>query len=222
VPWIDENLNPFTGDWISRTRLSTWNNGTWDDGKGGKERGKDYNHSSFNDLIITGLAGLRPRMDDTLEINPLLPADIWDWFCLDNLLYHGRIITILWDRNGGHYQRGQGLNVYVDGSLAAHSETISGIKVDMNAVTGIPVAFIEREPEIKTKIIGNTLRVLLPDYSFLVLSILDIRGRIVASQKCLGTKVCWFTLGNMNKGMYILKADKGDVSFQKKLVISLF
>ncbi len=23
VPWIDENLNPLTGDWISRTRLKT-------------------------------------------------------------------------------------------------------------------------------------------------------------------------------------------------------
>ncbi len=42
VPWIDENLNPFTGDWISRTRLKSWKDGTWNPGKGGKERGKDY------------------------------------------------------------------------------------------------------------------------------------------------------------------------------------
>ena len=55
VPWIDENLNPFTGDWISRTRLKTWENGTWSKGKGGVERGKDYNHSTFCDLIISGL-----------------------------------------------------------------------------------------------------------------------------------------------------------------------
>ena len=45
VCWIDENLNPYTGDWISRTRLKQWHNGTWDEGKGGIERGKDYNHS---------------------------------------------------------------------------------------------------------------------------------------------------------------------------------
>ena len=32
VPWIDENLNPSNGDWISRTRLRTWNHGTWDAG----------------------------------------------------------------------------------------------------------------------------------------------------------------------------------------------
>jgi hypothetical protein len=29
VPWIDENLNPYTGDWISRTRLKAWENGSW-------------------------------------------------------------------------------------------------------------------------------------------------------------------------------------------------
>ena len=66
VPWIDENINPYTGDWIARTRLKEWENGTWSKKKGGKERGKDYNHSSYNDLIISGLVGLRPRLDDTV------------------------------------------------------------------------------------------------------------------------------------------------------------
>ena len=74
MPWIDENLNPATGDWIARTRLKTWKNGTWDAGKGGKERGKDYNHSTYCDLVITGLVGLRPRPDDTVEVNPLRAA----------------------------------------------------------------------------------------------------------------------------------------------------
>ena len=60
VPWIDENLDPYTGDWLSRTRLSTWENGHWSAEKGGAERGKDYNHSTFCDLIITGLIGIRP------------------------------------------------------------------------------------------------------------------------------------------------------------------
>ena len=38
IPWIDENLNPFTGDWISRTMLKNHQP---------KERGRNYNHSSF-------------------------------------------------------------------------------------------------------------------------------------------------------------------------------
>ena len=59
--------------------------------------------------MITGLIGLRPRLDDTIEINPLIPADKWDWFCLDNVLYHGHNLTILWDKNGDRYHCGKGL-----------------------------------------------------------------------------------------------------------------
>ncbi len=124
VSWIDENLNPYTGDWIARTRLKTWKDGTWSERKGGKERGKDYNHSSYCDLIISGLVGIRPRSDDIVEVNPLIPAGKWGWFCLDKVLYHGRIITILWDRTGSKYNKGKGLRVFANGKEIAHSETI--------------------------------------------------------------------------------------------------
>ncbi|MBN2139256.1 MAG: hypothetical protein JW720_15750 [Sedimentisphaerales bacterium] len=134
VPWIDENLNPFTGDWISRTRLKTWKNGTWDPGKGGVERGKDYNHSTYCDLIITGLAGLRPRSDDVVEVNPLLPADAWDWFCLDNILYHGRILTILWDRTGEKYGRGKGLQLFADGEKIASADSLGRLAAKLPKV----------------------------------------------------------------------------------------
>jgi len=127
IPWIDENLNPLTGDWISRTRLKVWKNGTWDAGKGGKERGKDYNHSTYNDLIITGLVGLRPRADDVVEVNPLLPDDTWDYFCLDNVLYHDRIITVIWDKTGKQYNKGAGLTVLADGKKIAHAQTLSRV-----------------------------------------------------------------------------------------------
>ncbi|MCH7226743.1 MGH1-like glycoside hydrolase domain-containing protein [Haloferula sp. A504] len=125
VPWIDENLNPFTGDWISRTRLESWKNGTWDKGKGGKERGKDYNHSTYNDLIITGLVGLRPRADDIVVVNPLLPEGTWDSFCLDRVPYHGHLLTIIWDKAGGKYGRGKGLVVLADGKEIARSERLT-------------------------------------------------------------------------------------------------
>ncbi|MHC4744031.1 MAG: MGH1-like glycoside hydrolase domain-containing protein, partial [Planctomycetota bacterium] len=134
VPWIDENLNPFTGDWISRTRLKAWNNGTWDAGKGGKERGKDYNHSSYCDLIITGLVGLRPRADDIVEVNPLLPANTWDWFCLDNVLYHDRILTIVWDKTAQKYNKGKGLQVFANGKRIAGAESLKRIRGKLPAV----------------------------------------------------------------------------------------
>jgi len=100
VPWIDENLNSLTGDWISRTRLKSWKNGNWDPGKGGEERGKDYNHSTFCDLIISGLVGLKPQPNNELVVKPLIPDNTWDYFCLDNVLYHGHILTILYDKTG--------------------------------------------------------------------------------------------------------------------------
>lgn len=131
LPWIDENQNPYTGDWISRTRLKTWKNGTWYDGKGGRERGKDYNHSTYADLLITGLIGLRPQAGDSLVIHPLLPENKWQWFCLDGVRYHGHILTILYDQTGKHYKRGQGLTVIVNGQIRANTKGLGRISVQL-------------------------------------------------------------------------------------------
>jgi hypothetical protein len=130
LPWIDENLNPFTGDWIARTRLKTWDNGTWSKAKGGVERGKDYNHSTFCDLVISGLAGIRPQEGNRLTVNPLVPADTWDYFCLDNVIYKGRKLTVLYDKSGKKYNRGKGLMIFVDDVLKGKSNKIG--KIDYN------------------------------------------------------------------------------------------
>jgi hypothetical protein len=121
IPWIDENVNPLNGDWISRTRLKIWENGTWAKEKGGIERGKDYNHSTFCDLVITGLIGLRPAAGNNFTVNPLLPDVTWDYFCLDNIFYHGKTITILYDKTGKKYKKGTGLRIYINGKQAAWS-----------------------------------------------------------------------------------------------------
>jgi hypothetical protein len=121
-PWIDENLNPYTGDWIARTLLRQRRQLP-------EERGKDYNHSSFCDLVITGLVGLRPRADDLLEVNPLLPESACEYFCLDNVRYHGRSITILFDKNGERYGKGTGLQVLVDGRRVAGSPSLQRVTV---------------------------------------------------------------------------------------------
>ena len=77
--------------------------------------------------MITGLIGLRPRMDNTVEVNPLIPEGKWDYFCLDNVLYHGRNLTILWDKDGSRYQRGKGLHIYVDGKEVGHADTLTRV-----------------------------------------------------------------------------------------------
>ncbi|MGO8696890.1 MAG: MGH1-like glycoside hydrolase domain-containing protein [Limisphaerales bacterium] len=120
VPWIDEDLNPVNGDWIARTLLQQR-------GSQIPERGKDYNHSTYCDLIISGLAGLRPRSDNIVEVNPLAPA-AWDYFCLDQVRYHGRWLTILWDRTGEHYRKGKGLCVLADGELLASADSLQRLQ----------------------------------------------------------------------------------------------
>ncbi|WP_113702025.1 MGH1-like glycoside hydrolase domain-containing protein [Nonomuraea lactucae] len=77
-----------------------------------------YNHSTFNDLVISGLIGLRPRADGKVVVNPLVPAG-WGHFALENVPYHGHNVTVLWDRDGTRYGQGAGLRVYVDGEVAA-------------------------------------------------------------------------------------------------------
>lgn len=128
VPWIDENLNPHTGDWIARTRLKSWQNGTWSAEKGGRERGKDYNHSTFCDLIISGLVGLHPRIDEVLEVRPLVPDGALDYFALDRVAYHGRRLTIFWDRTGERYHRGAGLRLWVDGLEIAATNRLTRLE----------------------------------------------------------------------------------------------
>jgi len=129
ISWIDENMNPFTGDWISRTRLKSWENGTWSKGKGGVERGKDYNHSTYCDLIISGLIGIRPQSDNHLDVYPLIPDNKWDYFCLDNLKYHGHEITVYYDKTGKRYKKGKGFFIYIDGKRELYNNEICSVSI---------------------------------------------------------------------------------------------
>ena len=141
VPWIDENLNPFTGDWLTRTTkkrgLGTDSPG-WADGAAeaskGEERGKDYNHSTYCDLIINGLVGLRPQSGERIVVSPLVPED-WDYFRLDRIRYHGRDLAVLYDRTGKKYQRGKGLRLFCDGREIAGADALSRIAVELVQAT---------------------------------------------------------------------------------------
>jgi hypothetical protein len=111
-PYIGEYQDEKTGAWL----------------KGDNPRSRYYNHSCFCDLVITGLVGLCPRNDDTIVVQPLVPPGTWEWFALDNINYHGKTVTILWDQTGEKYNQGRGLSVFVDGKLAAHSNLLERIE----------------------------------------------------------------------------------------------
>jgi hypothetical protein len=111
LPYIGEYLDEKTGAWL----------------KGRDPRSIYYNHSTYADLVITGLVGLRPRPDDVIEVAPLTPADTLGWFALDGVRYHGHDVAIWWDRDGTRYHRGTGLSVLADGKLVAHSALLERV-----------------------------------------------------------------------------------------------
>ena len=110
-PYVGEYLDEVTGNWIN----------------GKNDRSRYYNHSTFADLLITGVVGLRPRADRTVEVFPLLPDRVWDYFCLDGVHYHGHILTIIWDESGTRYGHGVGFTLMVDGRAMAHASQLSKI-----------------------------------------------------------------------------------------------
>lgn len=112
LPYIGEYQDEVTGQWL----------------KGRDQRSRWYNHSTFADLLIAGVIGLTPRDDDRVIVSPLLPDGTWDWFCLDGVRYHGRELSVLWDRDGSRYGRGAGLKVFVDGVVVAESPRLEPIE----------------------------------------------------------------------------------------------
>ena len=121
INWLDENLEPDTGEWLSRAILRDWG---WPAVKGGYERGKDYNHSAFCDLIIRGVCGVNVCDGNRVGVKPLLPEDLWEYFLLDHLPYKNHILTVVWDPTGERYKKGKGFLVFIDGALAYKSDRL--------------------------------------------------------------------------------------------------
>jgi hypothetical protein len=114
-PYIAEALHPDTGsfeghDWFNHS--------------------EHYFHSGYTDLVITGLMGLHPLAENRIEINPLVPAD-WKYFALDDASYHGRSVSIVWDKTGKKYGKGKGLMLFVDGKKVAARKDIGKLTYDL-------------------------------------------------------------------------------------------
>lgn len=136
IPWIGESLHPTSGIWLSRaiameakTKLVK-SRGIRDKNHAAL-RGKDYNHSSYCDLVISGLAGLKITSDKII-VNPLIPSYKWNWFCLDGIKYKDKTISIVYDKEGQKYGKKAGLSLYINGELVAHSNKLKKTEVNLN------------------------------------------------------------------------------------------
>lgn len=113
-PYLAEALHPDTGSF---------------EGHDGYNHSEHYFHSGYVDLIITGLFGLVPRSDRTIELRPLLPNN-WEYAALDSIPYHGHRLAIVWDRDGNRYAFGPGLHVLLDGKRIGTSSDLAPMTLD--------------------------------------------------------------------------------------------
>ncbi len=125
IPWIDEDQDPYTGEWISRRILEE---AGWPEKIGGYERGKDYNHSEFCDLVITGYCGVVPKENGKVKIQPLCGKN--DWFRLEQLPLHGRLVTIQYDGEGSRFGSA-GLRVEADGKEIYASAGLEAAELEL-------------------------------------------------------------------------------------------
>jgi len=131
IPWIDEDLDADTDEWIARDILQKRHSPS-------AGRGAYYNHSGFADPLITGLIGLRPSADSRIVLHPLLPSGAWSYFALDGLPYHGHLLTIVYDETGQHYHRGRGLMLFVDGRKCASRTTLGPLEYQLEPNSSSP------------------------------------------------------------------------------------
>mmetsp|Transcript_18834 Transcript_18834/g.51603 ORF Transcript_18834/g.51603 Transcript_18834/m.51603 type:complete len:522 (+) Transcript_18834:2370-3935(+) len=135
---VFENLHPTLGYWNNRFYLYGRNSTR-------KNKGDDYNHSTFADLILGGLLGIRPQPDGSLWIRPLIPTDRVPWFVVDHVpVRHGRFLAVTWKKSDSRAAttrtrntRGDddkyplGLTVYVDGQVVANRETMGPLRITL-------------------------------------------------------------------------------------------
>ena len=96
-----------------------------------RDMGNDYNHSTFLDLILAGLFGIRAGRG-VLRIAPLTPASLRHW-CVDSLKLSQHWVTVLFDSDGSVYgpQYPAGLTVLIDGEVAAHRSDLGVLVVPL-------------------------------------------------------------------------------------------
>jgi hypothetical protein len=90
---------------------------------------------SFNWMMFEDVAGLRPRLDDTVELSPIDMG--YDHFAVGDMSYHGADVSIVWQRPGGprYYPRAPfGYSLYVGGKRAFTVDHLAHVR--WNSRTG--------------------------------------------------------------------------------------
>ena len=86
-------MDPDTGIWLAREILRGRKDYELQD------RGRHYNHSTFIDLVMTGVCGIRPALGNRLTVRPL--GTSLEAFSASDIRYHGHSLSVEWDQKAG-------------------------------------------------------------------------------------------------------------------------
>ena len=137
---IFENLHADLGYWNNRQRMYSRNDEN-------KNMGDDYNHSTYIDLVLSGLLGIRPQEDGSIHIRPLLSPMV-SGFAVDHVNIRGKILTLVWDRDGTTYDTvDQGLTVLIDGVKVSHSSTIELLEIPLHVLKETHSHFLDEDDD---------------------------------------------------------------------------
>lgn len=113
--WLDEDLDPDTGGWLTRDwrRLNDVDRASI---------GRDYQHSTFADLVLSGLLGI--SVDDAgLSITPLAAASALGWFEVHGLMLAGIEVDLEWSPDRGLH--------LTAGSQAVHRSDLGPLRIPL-------------------------------------------------------------------------------------------
>lgn len=83
---------------------------------------------NMNYIYVEDMGGIQPRSDDKIELSPI---DLgYDNFMVNNLRYHGKDVTIVWDKDGSAYGLGAGYSLFIDGERKASSDKLGAFTYD--------------------------------------------------------------------------------------------
>ena len=115
-----------------------------------------YLHSTYIDNVFTNLLGIIPSLDNNLVMQPLIPSN-WTYFVVENLPYHGTLLTILWDQTGmalATMNHTAGLSVYSNATLIHTQPTLTPLNITLAATTNSSIAHLSSQTRY-TNILSN-------------------------------------------------------------------
>ena len=151
-PFVGESFHGEDGYWLTRELL-------YQRKAGDRRRGDHYLHSSYADLVLSGLVGIHVEnatvvrasaatssgvtssgatgpgrgVAPCLVVEPLIGAGQLAWFSASSVRVQGREVAVAFDADGTHFSEDgvAGLAVWLDGRLVAHAPTLQRLAVPL-------------------------------------------------------------------------------------------